>query len=476
MKKNFFTLAILVSAFLTGCSDDDDDPKIEVPNKAELNQEAYADIENVGSVTFIAPATWTADVNETTTDNRALGINWLELDKYSGEAGQTTIFITLKPNFSGEKRTAEIIITSNGVTVTVKVEQSGVDKEGNVPIDPDATYTITLSDDGNGTAASDMKTAVAGTMVTITATPNNGYVFQKWSMESGGVIIIPATASPAMFSMPARNVEIKAEFITIREFYNIETVRIKAGTFSMGSPTNEYGHSNDEVQHTVKLSKDFNMCKYQITNTQYAEFLNANNIGDDGKGTVSYGNTSDVQIFVSAFRWSLMYDGEKWLPQAGYENHPVANVSWYGAKAFADWVGGSLPTEAQWEYACRAGTTTAYSYGNTANDNYMWNQYGVSGLTPAKVGSKLPNAWGLYDMHGNVLELCSDWYDENYGLSAAQLSGTVTNPSGPATGSDRVVRGGSFAHHATLARSAARMTNAPDDTIIYCGFRVVFDD
>jgi formylglycine-generating enzyme required for sulfatase activity len=472
---NYLLLMFLLPAFiLTGCNDNDDKDTITVTDKTELAQEAYADEEIGGTVTFTATASWTATVREETT-TRAQGIDWLELDKYQGQAGEFTITITLRPNYTGEKRTAKIDIQA-GEVVTITIVQRNVTKDGSVPKDPDAVYSITASGNEHGSAVADVETAKAGETVTLTATPDNGYVFKQWTVESGNVTFEDITVNPATFTMPAEAVGIKAEFITLRELYGIETAYITAGTFTMGSPADEYGHNDNEIRHIVKLTQNFYMGKYEITNTQYTKFLNANNIGADGKGTVANGSGSTIQKFATTVRWGMAHDGTKWVPHTGYENHPAAGISWYGAKAFADWVGGSLPTEAQWEYACRAATTTAYSYGNTANNDYMWNYNATPGYTPGEVGTKLPNAWGLYDMHGNVWEWCSDRYDDNYGLSATQLTGTAIDPDGPASTIEdtRVSRGGSFSNSVSMCRSAFRMSGDPATPVIYTGFRVIF--
>lgn len=159
----------------------------------------------------------------------------------------------------------------------------------------------------------------------------------------------------------------------------------------------------------------------------------------------------------------------------GRGKRPVINVSWDDAKAFADWAGAQLPTEAQWEYACRAGSQTPFNDGNclsTNAANYDGN-YPYSGCNSGAykektmaVGSFAPNGWGLHDMHGNVWEWCADWYGD-YPASAQ------SNPQGPSTGSPRVMRGGSWNYDAQYCRSANRSGYAPDNRDSNLGFRLV---
>ena len=129
-----------------------------------------------------------------------------------------------------------------------------------------------------------------------------------------------------------------------------------------------------------------------------------------------------------------------------------------------------LPTEAQWEYACRAGTTTIYSFGDDwlKLEQYAWyskNAWGIGEKYAHRVGQKQPNPWGLYDIHGNVWEWCGDWYGKYEGLA-------VDDPAGPASGSGRVLRGGSFDVEPDYCRSAFRDYWPPDDLNINVGFRV----
>lgn len=224
---------------------------------------------------------------------------------------------------------------------------------------------------------------------------------------------------------------------------------IPAGMITMGSPLTEFDRDSDETQHQVTLSQ-FKMSKYEVTFEQY-------------------------DAFCLATKREKPAD-EGW----GRGKRPVINVSWDDATAFAKWMGCRLPTEAEWEYACRAGSKTHFNTGNNLttdqanyNGNYPYNNNakGICREKTLEVGNFAPNAWGLFDMHGNVWEWCSDRYGE-------YPSTALTNPKGlsEAEGFKRVIRGGSWYYSADECRSAYRNYDPPirhDDGI---GFRVVFSE
>ena len=253
---------------------------------------------------------------------------------------------------------------------------------------------------------------------------------------------------------------------TARRFYRAvqsgaptNLVFIPPGTFRMGSPTNEVDRDDDEGPQTaVTISRGYWMGKYLVTQADYLA-LTGNN--------PSWCTTND-------------WNGNPIPPDL---NRPVETVSWFDASDYcaaltqrervAGRIGTNsvyrLPTEAEWEYACRGWTSTRFSYGDdpgyTNLTNYAW-YYDNCGGTTHPVGQKLPNPWGLYDMHGNVSEWCQDWYDVYPG-------GTALDPQGPATGSYRVIRGGYWYGDARYCRSAVRDSLNPDGRYGDFGFRVV---
>lgn len=261
----------------------------------------------------------------------------------------------------------------------------------------------------------------------------------------------------------------------------IPVTYIKAGSFLMGTPESEDGHSSREIQHNVTISEDFYMGTYEITNSQYAEFLNATGVidpgGDAAEVHADVEGYGDCAIFQKSEYWNVMFDSslEKWLPVEGREEYPVSFVTWYGTKAFADWAGAELPTEAQWEYACRAGTETAWSFGDDHSviSQYAWCDENSDG-GPSPVGTKLPNPWGLYDMHGNLYEWCSDWFDNDYGIEDLTSETSVTDPTGPDPGMYKVIRGGSWLNYWYYCRSGYRNVYFPNYVSDLAGFRVVF--
>ena len=257
---------------------------------------------------------------------------------------------------------------------------------------------------------------------------------------------------------------------TSKTLQGVKLVLIRGCTFSMGSPASEPERRDNETQHSVTLS-DFYLSEKAITNDQYCRFLNAKGIPGSGQFNISgFGN----QTLISTNIRGVQYTKGKWRPASGKGNFPVVCVSWYGAKAFCDWASGRLPTEAEWEYACRAGTPTPFHTGNNltttqANYNgdnpYNNNAKGTYLQRTQPVGSYAPNAWGLYDMYGNVWEWCND-RSGDYG------TGAVSNPQGPSSGSSRVLRGGSWNDGATYCRSAYRYFYSPGYRHYHIGFRM----
>jgi formylglycine-generating enzyme required for sulfatase activity len=222
----------------------------------------------------------------------------------------------------------------------------------------------------------------------------------------------------------------------------LELEWVPAGSFQMGSPSSESGRSGDEGPvHTVELD-GFWMGKYEVTQEQYEAVMVKNPSSFKGaKNPVEQVSWNDAADFC-----------RKLADKVGRASSPAS-----ASRTFR------LPTEADWEYACRAGSTTRFCFGDSYDGlgEYAW--YTVnSGNMTHPVGEKKPNAWGLYDMHGNVREWCGDWYADKYGVGAAK------NPQGYL-----VLRGGSWYTHPLYCRSAYRIRATPTGTILDVGFRGV---
>ncbi len=248
-------------------------------------------------------------------------------------------------------------------------------------------------------------------------------------------------------------------------------VKIPAGVFTMGSPADERGRNDDHEwpPHHVTLTKDFLIGQHEITQAQYQAIMDAN--------PSKYNNNPNNPV--ETVTW---YDAAKFCNELSRQKGltPVYSESpWWETNWLAD--GYRLPTEAEWEYACRAGTQTRFSYGdalemadvgeeyNELGDQYMWwrgnNTYNGNISGTKEVGLKKPNSWNLYDMHGNVWEWCNDMYE------APSDRGPVTDPH-DAHGDYRVIRGGSWNYNAWMSRSANRFFYKSNTSIAYWGFRV----
>lgn len=280
-------------------------------------------------------------------------------------------------------------------------------------------------------------------------------------------------------------------------------VAIPAGTFTMGSPTNEPGRLTDETQHQVTLTHGIYVQTTEVTNQQYRDLVQWAYDHGYVTATSSYlydnldGSTQVLHSLGSSYELTF----NAGVFSCTNPNHPTKYVTWYGSVAYCDWLslqeglprayshatwqcnnhdpynaqGYRLLTEAEWEYACRAGSTTAFANGPITQltcspldpnlDLMGWYCGNANGWTHP-VAYKQPNAWGLNDMHGNLFEWCNDWY--------ASYGGAVTDPVGPGTGSYRVIRGGGWLTYAYGCRSALRYSGGiPAYALNYLGFRLV---
>jgi formylglycine-generating enzyme required for sulfatase activity len=231
---------------------------------------------------------------------------------------------------------------------------------------------------------------------------------------------------------------------------------IPAGEFMMGAvPGDDQAEYDEEPRHRVEITKPFYMSVYEVTQAQYQAVMGENPSNFKG------------------------------------DDHPVESVSWNDAVEFCEKLSLKegkkyrMPTEAEWEYACRAGIESAYYWGNgdsesemkkyawyekNADDGY-WTSPHASREGTQSVGQKLPNAWGLYDMSGNVWEWCSDWYSENYCSNSP-----AKDPQGSSSGELRVLRGGSWHNQAGYLRTSNRSRGNPDDRGVNGGFRILRDE
>jgi formylglycine-generating enzyme required for sulfatase activity len=253
----------------------------------------------------------------------------------------------------------------------------------------------------------------------------------------------------------------------------IQMIALHGGTFTMGS--SESDARSNETPHAVTVGR-FAIMKYEVTVAEFKRFIDATGYQTDAdKGTGGFGSllrhgNTKIRTYTKGVNWKCGASGEL-RPQSEY-NHPVIHVSWNDAVAYAQWLTQKtgqtwrLPTEAEWEYAAKSGQNYKYAGSNNIHDVGWYSGNAEGGTNP--VGQKNPNHFGLYDMSGNVWEMCSDWFGIDYYKNSPQK-----NPQGPPSGTARVLRGGSWAHDPQFCRTAFRHHRNPDARNVYNGFRLV---
>ncbi|MEN0003924.1 MAG: formylglycine-generating enzyme family protein [Bacteroidota bacterium] len=276
---------------------------------------------------------------------------------------------------------------------------------------------------------------------------------------------------------PASPVEISSQPTEKTDIPIPATVLVKGGTFTMGCQSTERVEdcsAAEKPTHEVSIST-FYMGKYEVTNEEFVAFLNAK--GNLGEGGTEWVNLNGNFLKVKC---RIQKQGDQFVVEFGYEKHPIIYVSWYGARAYCQWLSQKtgktyrLPSEAEWEYAARGGATGApdnflYSGSDELTEVGWWRVN--SGRKTHPVGQLKANQLGLYDMSGNVWEFCADPWHNNY--TGAPLDGQIWQTNGAKN--YHVLRGGSCYNVTWYCRVALRDWNHPSYLLIYRGFRVARD-
>ena len=362
--------------------------------------------------------------------------------------------ITLQAdNRSGNTYSGKLSL--NGQVMTFKGHIDGWKLEGDIIMPNNKEKDFTLEPEGNGLVFQ------AGSFVEVLS-PNAAVTDIKNLSNPVAAVTQPATqpvtqpvAQPTVQPVvqPAQTAVGGNIIAQLGNGLSIEMVAIQPGTFTMGSPFSERHRDGDEAQHQVTISQPFWIAKHEVTQGQYQALMGIN------PAETKHGVGADCPVYNVTWNDAINFCAKLTEIERAAGRLPVGYEY-------------TLPTEAQWEYACRAGTTTSYNNGRDITGEEIsrglgevcWYEYNSRDRVHP-VGQKQPNAWGLYDMHGNVSEWCWDWY-------AGYTAGAVTDPTGPNMGSERVKRGGSYDSDADDCRAAAREDEEPFDASDSGGFRV----
>ncbi len=363
-----------------------------------------------------------------------------------------------KPAKAGSKSQTAKVFATIGIAALIVIVSIGV-----FLIYRPKTYSLNVTAvNGVVTKSPDQANYNHGEAVTLEAVPNEAYSFRNWSGDLSGntnptTLTMDADKSvTASFALKAKAGDVVTNHIGMKLVY------IHEGLFEMGSwdsaeqlakDYKKYGAQKEQFadefpRHKVRISKGFWMGQTEVTQGQYKSVMNAE-------------------------PWSKLGCVQE------SANNPAVYVTWDSAVDFCRKLSilegetYRLPTEAEWEYACRAGTITRFSFGNDANDlgEYAWfydNAANVGQEYAHPVGEKKPNDWGLYDMHGNVCEWCSDFYGPDYYSNSPSV-----DPNGPPSGNARSLRGGALNHLEDNLRCSRRPHAEPGWCLFETGFRVV---
>jgi formylglycine-generating enzyme required for sulfatase activity len=341
---------------------------------------------------------------------------------------------SLSPTSGSTLGGTAITITGTNLTGASSVTIGGVAATSVVVVSPTRITAVTPA------GAAGAKT-VAVTTAGGTASLTNGFTYM---VSSGWYTVIEQFVDAAVVTNVAMRNAITASGLPWRvrdNGTNIEMLLVPPGTFTMGcTASNQYGCFGVEAPtHSVTLTQAFYLGRYEVTQGQWLAKMGSNPSYFQGAG----------------------------YPDAA--NRPVEQVSWNTIQGYLSATGMRLPSEAEWEYACRAGTTTAFNNGSSDDATvgtiaWYWSN---SGSQTHAVGGKAANALGLYDMSGNVYEWVNDWYESTYYSVSPS-----TNPLGPVSGTNRVFRGGSWQDSSFNVRSSSRNYSTPGNSLSSVGFRV----